>query len=243
MFIVSEKNRSSVSRSKRRAARPLGRRHPILSTQTVDVDNSFLLTNNLRCAGFEQHCIESGTLWLNQSFIPPARATSLLQTLIVETQWTQPVVRMGAKTLLSPRLAAWHGDPEAVYTYSGARNIPSCWTETLQQIRTQLERSVGVQFNSVLLNYYRNGEDSMGWHRDNERELGPQPLIASISLGEKRRFLMQHVKDKHLRWKADLESGSALIMAGQTQKYWRHSLPKSKSRNQPRINLTFRRIY
>ena len=150
---------------------------------------------------------------------------------------------MGAKTLLSPRLAAWHGDPEAVYTYSGVSNTPSSWTETLQQIRTQLERSVGVQFNSVLLNYYRNGEDSMGWHRDNERELGPEPLIASISLGQTRRFLMQHVKHKHLRWKADLESGSALIMAGQTQKNWRHSLPKSKSRNQPRINLTFRRIY
>lgn len=165
-----------------------------------------------------------------------------MRKLILETEWTQPVVRMGARKLLSPRLAAWHGDPEAVYTYSGVANIPSPWTDTLQQVRLRLEQAVGVQFNSVLLNYYRNGQDSMGWHRDNEPELGPEPLIASVSLGQKRRFLMQHVREKQMRWKADLESGSALIMAGETQDCWRHSLPKSKSRTQPRMNLTFRRV-
>lgn len=201
------------------------------------------MINNLRSAGFEHCHIENGCLWLHPGFIPFAKAHSLLQTLIVETQWTQPVVRIGAKTLLPPRFTAWHGDPDAVYTYSGVQNIPYPWTQSLQQIRAQLEFALGVRFNSVLLNYYRNGQDSMGWHRDNERELGLEPLIASISLGQTRRFLMQHVKDKSLRWRMDLENGSALIMAGQTQQYWRHSLPKSKSRNQPRINLTFRRIY
>ncbi len=121
--------------------------------------------------------------------------------------------------------------------------MPAPWTPALTKVRIQLEKATGSRFNSVLLNYYRSGQDSMGWHRDNERELGPEPLIASVSLGETRRFLMQHVKDKNLRWKIELCHGSALIMMGQRQKLWRHCLPKSKTRYNPRVNLTFRRIF
>ncbi len=153
----------------------------------------------------------------------------------------QPTIKLGAKVINSPRLSAWHGDPDAVYTYSGLRNLPFPWTETLSQMRNSLENLTGSRFNSVLLNLYRSGSDSMGWHSDNEPELGNQPTIASISLGETRKFLMKH-KKLACRWEKMLTSGSALIMAGETQRYWRHSIPKTKTLQGERINLTFRRI-
>ncbi len=221
------------------------------SLETTEIDSIGLsdravcasLRENLILAGFEIQDIDDGCMWIHQYFIPAQHATDLFTKLKNETQWKQPLIKMGARTIPSPRLAAWHGDPEAVYRYSGVTNQPSCWTPTLNRIRARLAESTGVQFNSVLLNYYRSGSDSMGWHRDNERELGPRPIIASISLGERRRFRMQHIKNKQRRWESELNHGSALIMAGSTQEFWRHSVPKSKTRNGPRINLTFRVIY
>ena len=211
----------------------------ISSSQLTDCQ---VLFDRLALVGFEHHAIQDGCLWLNDRFISTKPASELQIVLIEETEWIQPVIKMGKRTIESPRLAAWHGDPGAVYTYSGFRNTPAPWTPTLQKIRKNLAHSTGVEFNSVLLNYYRSGSDSMGWHRDNERELGPEPVIASISLGESRRFRMQHIKDKQQRWDAYLDHGSALIMAGSTQQYWRHCLPKSKSCNGNRINLTFRQV-
>ncbi len=202
-----------------------------------------LLHENLRLAGFQRYQLKDADLWFREEFLPDREASEILDTLIENTSWTQPVIQLGAKSIPSPRLAAWFGDEEAFYSYSGVRNVPAPWTPVLQKVRIQLEKVAGSQFNSVLLNYYRSGQDSMGWHRDNERELGPEPLIGSVSLGESRRFLMKHVKDKNLRWKIDLRHGSALIMMGQTQNLWRHCLPKSKTRNDPRVNLTFRRIF
>ncbi len=197
----------------------------------------------MKKSGFEQLALEDGDLWIHERFFSSDQALVYLTALIDEIEWTQPMVRFGARTVPSPRLAAWHGDRDAVYTYSGITNRPSPWNSTLQEIRARLEDAVGSGFNSVLLNYYRSGQDSMGWHRDNERELGPEPLIASISLGENRRFLMRHEKDRTLRWSTELENGSALIMLGKTQTFWRHCLPKSKTRNNPRINLTFRQVF
>ena len=110
-------------------------------------------------------------------------ATEYLIQLRSETEWIQPKIKMGAKVINSPRLAAWHGDEDAVYTYSGMRNIPSPWTKTLVSIRDSLQTATGICFNSVLLNLYRSGSDSMGWHSDNEPELGDQPLIASVRFG------------------------------------------------------------
>lgn len=202
-----------------------------------------LLHENLRLAGFQECQLKDANLWFCEKFFPDREASKILDTLIESTEWTQPVIRLGAKSIPSPRLAAWFGDEKAIYTYSGVRNSPAPWTPVLQKVRIQLEKAIGSRFNSVLLNYYRSGQDSMGWHRDNERELGPEPLIASVSLGERRRFLMQHVKDKKLRWKIELCHGSALIMMGQTQNLWRHCLPKSKTRNNSRVNLTFRQIF
>ncbi len=211
-------------------------RHP------YDTD-SFALINILKRTGFVSHELKNGSVWIRRHFIPEEKATRLLIALADEIEWIRPTVRFGKRIIPSPRLAAWHGDEGAVYRYSGIENIPLPWNETLSGIRMSLESATGCRFNSVLLNYYRSGQDSMGWHRDNEPELGSEPLIASISLGEERRFLMQHVKDRNLRWHTDLDNGSLLIMLGQTQQFWRHSIPKSKTRNNPRINLTFRQVY
>ena len=214
-----------------------------MSTSLPNFIDYPLLHENLRLSGFQKCQLKDANLWFCKEFLPDRKASEILDTLIESTEWTQPVIQFGAKSVPSPRLAAWYGDEKAVYTYSGLRNVPAPWTPALQKVRFQLEEAIGGRFNSVLLNYYRSGQDSMGWHRDNERELGPEPLIASVSLGERRRFLMQHVKDKNLRWKIELCHGSALVMMGQTQKLWRHCLPKSKIRNNPRVNLTFRRVF
>lgn len=199
------------------------------------------LNKRLLKASFDLTELDGGCLWTKEEFLPPTAAARYLKKLHEETVWIQPTIKLGAKVVDSPRLSAWHGDPDAVYTYSGLRNLPVPWTETLSQLRISLEDLTGIRFNSVLLNLYRSGSDSMGWHSDNEPELGFQPTIASISLGEKRKFLMKH-KKLACRWDKWLTHGSALIMAGETQRYWRHSIPKTKTHQGERINLTFRRI-
>ena len=199
------------------------------------------LNNKLGAASFISEQIEDGCLWTNFQFIQMMLATEYLIQLRSETDWTQPKIKMGAKVINSPRLAAWHGDEDAVYTYSGMRNIPSPWTETLVSIRDSLQIATGIYFNSVLLNLYRSGSDSMGWHSDNELELGDQPLIASVSLGEQRKFLMKHKRSGH-RIEKMLTHGSALIMAGDFQRYWAHCVPKTRVYQGERINLTFRKI-
>ena len=178
---------------------------------------------------------------MNEEFIPSERATQYMARLREDTDWTQPRIKMGARIINSPRLSAWHGDSDAVYTYSGYRNSPKPWTETLLELRNLLAESTGIRFNSVLLNLYRNGSDSMGWHSDNEPELGDQPTIASISFGEQRKFAMKH-KKLGCRNDRTLTHGSALIMSGETQRWWRHCVPKSKICQGERINLTFRKI-
>ena len=199
------------------------------------------LNDRLLNASFDLTKLDGGCLWTKEEFIPPHLATLYLEELREQTAWIQPTIKMGAKVVKSPRLSAWYGDPEAVYTYSGLRNVPLPWTETLSQLRNSLENLTGIRFNSVLLNLYRSGSDSMGWHSDNEPELGYQPTIASISLGDKRKFLMKH-KKLACRWERILTHGSVLIMTGETQRYWRHSVPKTKTFRGERINLTFRQI-
>ncbi len=191
---------------------------------------------------FEAIELDDAQIYWNAGFLDLAEAGRMFDSLAAQTGWSQPEIRMGSRTVLSPRLAAWHGDSDAIYSYSGLTNYPRPWTPVLAGLRDRLNALSGAQFNSVLLNYYRNGQDSMGWHQDNERELGSQPVIASISLGESRRFLLKHRQDRHNRWQIVLTHGSALVMAGDTQQFWRHALPKSAKANGARINLTFRRI-
>lgn len=169
-------------------------------------------------------------------------ADRLLLELRQGIGWQQEEILIFGRRTLVPRLVAWHGDPLASYTYSGTRHEPSAWTAPLLEIRARIEALTGAAFNSVLLNLYRDGRDSMGWHSDDEPELGRNPQIASVSLGATRRFRMQHRRRKSEALTVDLAHGSLLLMAGQTQHHWRHSVPKTAARVGERINLTFRAI-
>ncbi len=187
------------------------------------------------------------TIRVWDGFFAPAEASALFEEINHTTQWRQDKIQMFGRMVTIPRLQAWCGDPGTTYTYSGLRLEPSPWSQSLSHVRRRLEEVLGQKLNSVLINLYRDGRDCMGWHRDNEPELGSQPFIASVSLGACRPFLMRH-RDRRKNGEASkkilLKSGSLLVMSGQTQTYWEHSLPRvalSKGTG-PRINLTFRRV-
>lgn len=160
-----------------------------------------------------------------------------------EIPWQQQTIVIAGRERLQPRLSAWHGDPGSVYSYSGTRFEPHAWTATLLRIKADIEQATGHRFNSVLLNLYRNERDSMGWHSDNEPELGARPVIASLSLGTTRRFRFRHKnrKDQHAV-SLPLNDGSLLVMAGMTQRFWRHAVERESEPKGERINLTFRNI-
>jgi alkylated DNA repair dioxygenase AlkB len=156
--------------------------------------------------------------------------------------WQQERVLVFGKRHAVPRLVAWHGDPGARYTYSGTPHEPEPWTSTLLQVRRRVLALAGCDFNAVLLNLYRDGRDGMGWHADDEPELGPDPVIASVSLGAARRFSLRHRRRKGLRADLSLPNGSLLLMSGATQRNWVHAVPKTAATVGERINLTFRRV-
>lgn len=169
-------------------------------------------------------------------------AAALLATLRATLNWQQQPIRMFGRWVLQPRLTAWYGDTGAGYTYSGLHHAPLPWTTELLALRQRLIAETGFAFNSVLCNCYRNGTDSMGWHSDDEPELGNNPTIASVSLGGPRRFLLRRKTDHRSRHELVLESGSLLLMHGTTQHQWQHSLPRTARPVAERINLTFRQI-
>lgn len=173
----------------------------------------------------------------------PFPAPKLLSDLIRDTPWRSEEVIVWGKRHLQPRLIAWFGDEGRNYTYSGISMNPLPWTKTLSKLRTLIESTCDEKFNSVLLNYYRDGRDSMGYHSDDEPELGPRPTIASLSLGETRVFSFKHkVRSDAPPVQIELASGSLLLMKGDTQRNWRHGIAKSSKPLGPRVNLTFRRI-
>ena len=146
-------------------------------------------------------------------------------------------------TRASPRLSAWYGDPSARYAYSGLSLEPIPWFPVLAEIKAEVEAASGAVFNSVLANLYRDGADSMGWHSDDEPELGERPVIASASFGAIRRFRLRHRHRRELDPVAvPLNHGSLLIMKGDTQSNWKHQIPKTRKVSEPRVNLTFRTI-
>lgn len=167
----------------------------------------------------------------------------VLERLIAEIPWHCEEVVMWGRSVPQPRLTAWYGDLGASYAYSGVRLDPLPWTPLLRDIKTRVESATGSSFNSVLLNYYRDHRDSIGFHSDNEPELGAHPVIASLSLGEERTFIFRHKTSKHLEpVQLRLGSGSLLLMRGDTQRCWRHGVPKESRPCGPRVNLTFRQI-
>lgn len=167
----------------------------------------------------------------------------LLHELIDNIAWRQEEVTIYGKTHLQPRLSAWYGDKELDYCYSGITMQPRPWSQTLLNLKARVESLAAQDFNSVLLNYYRDHRDGMGMHSDDESELGKQPVIASLSLGEERTLLLRHKYRKDLNTiKLPLPSGSLMVMKGATQSYWEHGINKQKQPCGPRLNLTFRNI-
>ncbi len=160
--------------------------------------------------------------------------------LVRDVDWRQETARIMGQSVPLPRLTAWYG--EAGYRYSGIDHPPRPWLEDLTALKEVAEAHAGTGFNAVLLNLYRSGRDSVAWHRDAEPALGPDPVVASISLGAVRRFRLRHARDKTLAVALDLPHGSLLVMGPGSQRAWRHALPKTARPVGPRLNLTFRRI-
>lgn len=164
----------------------------------------------------------------------------VMARLLAEIEWRQDIAMIVGRPVKLPRLTAWHGD--AGYRYSGIDNPPKAWTPLLLELRSVAERVAGSAFNSVLLNLYRDGSDGMGWHADDERPLGQDPVIASLSFGATRRFRLKHRTEPGNSLTLELPPGSCLVMAGALQHHWRHALPKTRRAVGPRVSLTFRLI-
>ena len=171
-----------------------------------------------------------------------AEAEQLLAELLDNLPWQQPSVRLFGKSHPVPRLQSWHGDPGTGYRYSGLELQPEPWTPSLSRLRDRVSELSGRAFNSVLVNLYRDGQDSMGWHADDEPELGPAPWVASVSLGARRDFALRR-KGSSRTWRSlPLEHNSLLLMPPAMQRRWQHALPKRARVTEPRVNLTFRRV-
>ncbi len=169
-------------------------------------------------------------------------AEALRLDLLAQVAWEVHRIRLFGREVDSPRLSSWIGDPAARYRYSGAEFRPHPWPEVLAPVRARLEAELGAGFNSVLVNRYRDGQDAMGWHSDDEPELGLRPVIASLSLGAPRRFALRHRQDKTLKRDIPLGHGDLVVMAGDTQRLYHHAVPRTARPVGERINLTFRRI-
>jgi alkylated DNA repair dioxygenase AlkB len=167
-------------------------------------------------------------------------ADRLYSALRAGIDWQQEEILIFGKRQRVPRLVAWHGDSDATYTYSGTAHTPLPWTDELSFVRERLQSLSGHRYNSVLLNLYRDGRDGMGWHADDEPELGARPAIASVSLGATRRFRLRHRRRSDLRCALNLAHGDLLLMSGRTQHDWQHALAKTARPVGERINLTYR---
>ncbi len=169
-------------------------------------------------------------------------ADRLLGELRDTTQWRQESIKLYGKVIAIPRLTAWYGDEGAGYKYSGIQNAPLAWTPPLLEVKRAVEAHCGVGFNSVLLNRYRTGSDSVSWHADDEPEFGERPTIASVSFGATRSFQLKHKTRKELKAAVDLTHGGLLVMRGDTQANWLHQVPKTAKPVGERLNLTFRLV-
>ncbi|MFL9482849.1 alpha-ketoglutarate-dependent dioxygenase AlkB family protein [Chitinophagaceae bacterium LWZ2-11] len=183
-----------------------------------------------------------GEVFLYENFYNRIEADGLFIALQEEIDWKQESIKIFGKEKQLPRLTAWYGDEGKSYTYSGLENIPIPFSGQLITIKEKLESFTKYSFNAALLNFYRTGTDSMGWHSDNEKELGINPVIASLSFGGSRVFQLKHKVDKASKQNITLNTGSLLLMKGSTQHNWLHQVPKTVRPIEARINITFRNI-
>ena len=175
-------------------------------------------------------------------FFDTEESDLLFQELLLTIPWQQDDIKVFGKVHAQPRLTALFGNEGKSYSYSNIKMQPHSWNPILQNLKLKAEAVSETEFTTVLLNLYRDGKDSNGWHADNEKELGTNPVIASLSFGADRYFHLQHNNDKNLKLKILLEHGSLLVMKGTTQHFWKHQIPKTAKPIGSRINLTFRSI-
>lgn len=168
---------------------------------------------------------------------------AILHRLMIEIPWRQDNIVLFGKSLLQPRLVCWMGDPDCAYAYSGKRYEPQSWHPLVRDLRLRVEHEAGARYNAVLLNLYRDGADSMGLHADDEPELGDAPIIASLSFGAARSMHFRHRQDRAKpTQRLTLADGSLLVMRGNSQRDWKHAIPKTRRQVGPRVNLTYRLI-
>jgi alkylated DNA repair dioxygenase AlkB len=194
-------------------------------------------------ATLEKLPLDDAELGFAHAFLSAAEADHAFSQLLADMPWRHDQITVYGKQHWQPRLTAWIGDEGSHYTYSGLALAPQPWTPLLLELKQRIESVAATRFNSVLLNLYRDGNDSVGWHSDDESELGPEPVIASLSLGQSRTFHLKHKRRKELPpLKIELAHGCLLVMGGATQRNYVHAVPKSAKALGPRINLTFRTI-
>ena len=181
-----------------------------------------------------------GEVLLFQNFFSKKECDKYLNHLVNEIKWKQEPIKIFGKEVMQPRLTAFYGDTDRAYSYSGITMQPHEWTNELLEIKTEIETIAQTKFTSALLNLYRNEKDNMGWHRDNEKVLGANPVIGSVSFGSSRVFQLRNYKDKTIIKSIELNNGSFLLMRGETQHNWQHQLRKTNKPAGIRINITFR---
>ena len=202
----------------------------MITKTTLDKNSSLIKADNL----FVEYI---------ENFFDFDQSQLYMKYLTNDIKWKREKIRMWGREIVTKKRIAWYADEGKSYTYSGSTFHPDQWNELLLEIKKHVEQYIKFQFNSVLLNEYPNGKVGMGWHSDDERELGIDPIIASLSFGANRDFIFKHKTDKRFEnIKIHLKSGSLLLMLGSTQHHWKHSLPKRLKVREPRINLTFRKI-
>lgn len=202
----------------------------MITKTTLDKNSSLIKADNLSVKYIE-------------NFFDFDQSQLYMKHLTNDINWKREKIRMWGREIVTKKRIAWYADEGKSYTYSGSTFHPDQWNELLLEIKKYVEQYIKFQFNSVLLNEYPNGKVGMGWHSDDERELGIDPIIASLSFGANRDFIFKHKTDKSFEnIKIHLKSGSLLLMLGSTQHHWKHSLPKRLKVREPRINLTFRKI-
>lgn len=203
----------------------------------------FNQSQELKPRAFEKYLFNDGEVWYMPNFMPIEKATFYYKALLENINWRQEEIKMYGKTFPVPRKTAWYGYEGFNYKYSGILCNPEPWTKELLGIKKVIESFLKEEnFNSVLLNLYRDGNDKVSWHADDEKGLGINPTIASVSLGSTRRFDLKHKEDPDQKLQLELPSGSLVIMKGALQHHWLHQIPVQKKIKQPRINLTYRII-
>lgn len=212
------------------------------STIPINVLGVLLFTNLISMSQGDDLKLRDADVWYYPNFFSQEESNTYFNLLLEESDWRQDDITIFGKTYAQPRLTALYASNNKPYSYSNITMKPQQFSETLLKIKARIEIAIDESFTTCLLNLYRNGQDSNGWHADNEKELGTNPVIASLSLGVERLFHFKHKKQKELKHKLVLHTGSLLLMKGETQHNWLHQLPKTKKKIGQRINLTFRYI-